>query len=452
LDLLRIRDLPFLSRRNYLNEFRHIVPWSVLAGLVEGNFGGVVVSGVFNGGDMLIAIAVATPLGAFLFSLVWGMLCVGRPKVRLLTLFSLGAVLAAGTVAVIPRTSTGAVWFVAQMAAAQVLFAGVVTIRPAIWKSNYPTHARGRITARLQSARVIVSTVATLLAAHLFDRDPQAYGYVYPIAALAGLVAIHFLTKIHVRGERRELGRAGRSWQTGDLGEGMIEPFSLTALLSPGRVLAEMVDVLRSDRRFARYLVAQFVLGAANMLPRGVIVVLVTRELQMWDSRVFWVSVVLADVLPKMMLLGSLRLWGRLFDRVGVVRFRVIQSCVWSSALVFGLGGTLCVAHADALGGSSVPLAVILFAGYALTHGIGRGGGMLAWHIGHLHFASPQRAEVYMGLHVSLTGIRGAIMPLLGVWIWGWIGGGVWLVSLFLMLTALVMFTFMARREIREGY
>ena len=93
LDLLGVRTLPFLTRRSYYFEFRHIVFWSMLAGLVEGQFASVVVSKTFHGSDLLIAVAATTPIAARLLSLPWGILCIGRPKVRLLAIFAAGTTL-----------------------------------------------------------------------------------------------------------------------------------------------------------------------------------------------------------------------------------------------------------------------------------------------------------------------------------------------------------------------
>ena len=47
--------------------------------------------------------------------------------------------------------------------------------------------------------------------------------------------------------------------------------------------------------------------------------------------------------------------------------------------------------------------------------GIGFGGGMLAWNLGHQHFAPPHRDSQYMSVHVMLTGLRGLFAPFLGV-------------------------------------
>ena len=53
--------------------------------------------------------------------------------------------------------------------------------------------------------------------------------------------------------------------------------------------------------------------------------------------------------------------------------------------------------------------------------GVARGGGMLAWQLGHNDFADRDRVGLYMGVHASLTGLRGALAPFLGMLLYvGW--------------------------------
>ena len=189
MDLLGIRGLPYLSRRNYYYEFNYLMPWALLAAMVEGNLASVVVAKTFSGSDFLVAAAQASPVGALLFSMVWGMLCVGRPKLRLASLFGAAVALCAATVILTPHSTRGGILFVVQMACAQIFLSGVVTVRSALWKHNYPPHARGKITARLQSVRMLTSVIVLAGASALFDHDAGLYRYVYPAAAASGLLA-----------------------------------------------------------------------------------------------------------------------------------------------------------------------------------------------------------------------------------------------------------------------
>jgi hypothetical protein len=47
--------------------------------------------------------------------------------------------------------------------------------------------------------------------------------------------------------------------------------------------------------------------------------------------------------------------------------------------------------------------------------GSANAGANLGWNLGHNDFASIGRAQHYMGVHVTLTGVRGAIAPPLGI-------------------------------------
>ena len=59
-----------------------------------------------------------------------------------------------------------------------------------------------------------------------------------------------------------------------------------------------------------------------------------------------------------------------------------------------------------------------------LSQGITRGGGMLAWQLGHNDFSHRHHASLYMGIHVTLTGVRGAIAPFIGIALYkGWNNG-----------------------------
>ncbi len=445
MDLIGARSFPFLTRRNYFQEFKQLIPWSVLAGLVEGHFASIIVAKTFDGSERLIAIAAATPAAAFLFSLFWGMLCAGRAKIRLLTLISLGAVLLSGTLGAIPASDGGAVWFVAQMAAAQVLLSGAVTVRSAVWRSNYPHMARGRITARLQALRFVISITTVLFAAKLCDHDPSSYRFIFPAAALFGLIGISIMQRIHIRGERGELRRHATMASNDALD--VRGPQTVTALLSPRRVLGGMVGVFHRDQRFAQYCVAQSFMGMANLMTVPVVVAVVTQQMSVGVSQGFWISTGLIQALPQLVRLGSLARWARLFDRVGVVRFRAYNVCFWVISLSFGAVATIVVLHSERFGGAALPLAVALFALRGATSGIGLGGGALAWNLGHLHFAKSDEAEVYMGIHVFLTGVRGVVAPLLGMWLFATIGWVVWMVALASSLTSLVLFVRMARQE-----
>lgn len=441
MDLLGIGRLPFLTRRNFRNELQHLLFWSVFVGVVEGQFASVVVAKTFAAGDLLIAVATATPFAANIMSLAWGMLCIGRPKIRLATTFGAGSVLCVGLVGLIPEAEYGATWFILQMAAGQALLAGVVTVRSAMWKSNYPVEVRGHVAARLHRLRSLISVLTVQGAAAVCDADPFAFRYLYPAAAIFGAIGLTMLRRLHVRGEAATLRHMAELPLHGKL--------SLSQALSPTFSLGEMFRVLAQDRRFSWYCLAQFMHGVSNLLTIPVVVAVVTRSLDVGDRGGFWISTGLIAALPTLTLLGTLHRWGSLFDSEGVLRFRVINVLCWAAALLFGMVGTLLVISQETLSPGMFLLAVALFALRGLIYGVAQAGGQIAWNLGHLHFADPHRAEVYMGIHVFLTGVRGLMAPLFGMWLWNLVGWPVWILAIGLAFASVGVYAALARTDDR---
>lgn len=450
MDLFAVRQLPFVARRNYYYEVLHLLPWGLVAGLVEGNISAVVAANTFNGGKLLITVTSTTPVAALLASLLWGFLCVGRRKLRVLTLAASGVLLFVASVGVTPQTPWGGWCFAAQMALAQFFMTGVVTARSALWKANYPAAVRGRITARLQALRAVLSILVLLVVSCLFDYDSRAYRLVYPVTAGLGLLSVWLLQRVRVRGERSELRRVHTAHDQRPDAE-WIEPFSLATLMSGGRVLAGALRILRTDARFRDYLAAQFLSGMATLMVRTVAVAVLADELLQGIDHFYVISIVLLDVLPRAVMIASLGRWGRLFDRIGVVRMRSAGAVCWTLSLAAGALATYWVAHAERIGPAVLPLAVGGFAVRGILQGVTFGGGKLAWDIGHLHFARREDAEVYMGIHVSLTGFRGLTMPSLGMLLYIWMGWPVWLVAIGFSLLALAGYHALARAEADEG-
>jgi len=446
LDWLGARKLPFLTRANFVAEFRHLAAWSLVAGLVEGQFASVVVATSFHGGPFLIAVASAMPMVANLFSLAWGVLCTGRPKIQMLTVFATGVVVCVTLVSVIPPGTPGAVPFVVTMGLAQIMLVGVVTVRSSIWNANYPTTHRGQIAARLQRLRMVMSVVSVLVAAQVCGRHPSAYRVIFPLGAVIGCVAIILARRIQIRGERAMLRRANDEPEVhhstatshGKAGD---------VLLSPVRVVARFWRVLAADRRYALYCLAQFLLGFGNIMTIAVVVTLIARDLPFGEALGYWVGTVLIVALPNLLVLISVTRWGALFDRVGVLRMRVVNVMCWVGSLVFGCAAAIVIVYGERIGSSFLPIAVGLLGLRAIGFGLCMGGGALAWTLGHLHFAKPGDADIYMGIHVSLTGVRGLTAPLLGVWLWNTIGWSVWVIAIVLTLLSEAVFVLLVRLE-----
>jgi hypothetical protein len=94
--------------------------------------------------------------------------------------------------------------------------------------------------------------------------------------------------------------------------------------------------------------------------------------------------------------------WARLFDGTHVVRYRSRQ------------GWAIVLASAAMCAGVFSAAPALLWLGAVLL-GAAQAGANLGWNLGHNDFASLGRVQHYMGVHVTLTGLRGGIAPPVGV-------------------------------------
>jgi hypothetical protein len=437
LDIFGLQRVPFMARRNYLIEVRHLLLWGIFAGMFEGSVSSIVVAKTFDAGPWLITIVMATPMFANLLGLVWGALATGRRKLPLFMTLAVGTTAMIGSVALVPVNEFGGWIFAGQIALARILLSGCMTVRSGLWKHNYPARLRGRIAARLQFVRFSLAIGTVSAASLLFDLNPRIYAYAYPITALIGAWAILMLRRMHVRGEKAELSAlARRSSARGRSGpRGFFGP------------LRAAIDVVRRDGDFRRYLLAMTLLGSANIMIMPIMTIMVTKQLRLS----YYHSGNLLEILPRVLIMGSLMLWAGLFDRVGVVRFRVLNAAAWCGAALFGgLAAMVIFLHPDLDSMTAFSLAVTFVALSRLFEGLGKGGGAIAWNLGHLHFADSDKAEIYMGTHVFLTGLRGLTMPFLGTLLYMNYGPVAFLVALLLGLGGLWTFTALDRRQRRN--
>ncbi len=467
-----------MARRPYVIEVKHFLLWGLFAGLVEGTVSAVVVSKTFHGSNLLITVVQATPAFANLVSLIWGAMIVGRRKIPAFLAFAAASVAVTLSVMFTPHTWLGGWIFALQICLARVFMSGVVTTRASLWKSNYPHSHRGRITANLQIVRTMMSLPVILGAGQLFDLSPEAYHWFYPVVALVGASGLLVLRGERVRGEGRRKYKSTRTVakatklrhngktasaerdqsqprldalfpvQKGVDDEpiadtGVIAPYSLVTLANPLEIMRHMRKVLREDPRFKRYCTAQMCIGTANLMVMQVNTIVLTKTLHLSYT---W-SNTLLDLVPRGVTLIMLPIWARMFDRVGVLRFRMTNSLCWCASLLFCGFGAKFAGMSDGQVGMMLVISLAVYAFGRVFEGLAQSGGAIAWNIGHLHFADDHKAELYMGIHVSLTGLRGMFAPFVGLLLYTYLDWWVFMVGVGISFLGYVIFSRLAREE-----
>lgn len=394
----RERLLTPRSRRNLRWEQFTELSLPASFALLEGSFCAILADKMFDAPGWVLALLTSAPMWANLSSVLWNPIIRGLPKV--LAILTLQAITLAclGAIALLPQGNSGLLMLVFAMVFGRLLISGIITVRSVVWSLNYHREIRARSTARLHTLASLVTVTVASLASWALDADPGYFRWLYLAGILPGLIGIWCFWHVDVPGELRQRVEERRMRQ-----------------VATKRSLGSL-RILWSDKDYARYMLYQFVSGIANMGIEAPIVYLVSREL----GAGFLASISITLVIPFMSGILALPFWASYLDRSHVVRFRFNQ-CHYMVLSMFLLW---VAAEMESLW---------VLATARLIGGLVRSAGGVAWQIGHNDFAPRANLAGYMSLHVTLTGLRGAIAPFafmalyLGVGDWNGWGAGVFL-------------------------
>jgi MFS family permease len=156
--------------------------------------------------------------------------------------------------------------------------------------------------------------------------------------------------------------------------------------------------VIRRDHAYRFFQLAFFLSGSAFFMSGHIVLKLVHDRLHFGpDELALWCSVV-----PQLLLAVCSLGWGRMLDRIGIVRARLLISVIMTVYLGCYLCGIVWLVPA------------LIYVG-SILRGLAEGGGQLTWSLASSHFAPrPEDVPLYNGIHFVLNGVRGLVMPTVG--------------------------------------
>lgn len=410
---------------------REMLSWalvSVTLGAVEGGVLGVLVKNAYADSapetwiNFAVALVSGAPAFANLISFGFSTWARGRNKVqlisRLLLLFSSTVLL----IALVPRTQLGLLLLVPLTIIARMLWSASITLRATVWRANFPRHVRARITGKMTTLSSLLIAICSASLGWLMDINLDYARILWCLAGLSGLIAALVYRNGRIRHHRHIL---------------KLEKQAKAAY--QGINIVQFFHLLRDDKAFAQYMQAMFIFGSGNLMLTAPLIILLNEQFGL--SRL--IQVVITASLPLLLLSVSIPFWARQLDNSHIIQYRAKQS--WGFVLAIGCFAMACIFNQPWL---------LWLGGGAL--GIAYGGGVLGWNLGHNDFSKDHHSELYMGVHVTLTGIRGLIMPAIGVMVYqlleSWQSGGgrySLLLPLSLSFTGATAFVMMAARQRR---
>lgn len=370
---------------------RELTSWSLSAvalGALEGGLLGVMVMHQFAGAaspgmvNLAAAIVTAAPNFTNLSSFLFASLAVGRDKPVLISRLMFIMAISLAIMAMPGINATGLVVFCCATIVARTAWTGVLTIRAAVWRTNYHRDWRGRVTARIVQLSSLLVGAYSMLIGFLLDWRVWTFRPAFILGAACAFAAALVYRKARVRRHSRLL--------TAEREEKTLQGRRLT--------VSVLLSVLRSNKEFRQYMTGMMIFGGGNLMLIPMLVILLSERMDLSQ----WQQVVITSSLPLVVLCFSIPFWAKLLDRLHIFSYRAIQCWYFvASSALFAL--------AFILGSAALlwPASIILGGAYA--------GGNLGWNLGHDDFSSDGTAAHYMAIHVTLTGMRGLIVPFVGV-------------------------------------
>ncbi len=390
------RTLPPMLRMNYARELLSWAFLPVMLGAVEGGTVSIVVKKHFaaipelSSSQLNFAVAAVTaaPAMANITSFLWAGLAHGRPKVPFIAGLQIATALMVLMLGFCPQSVAGLAIFTVGTVLARMCWSGVITIRTAVWRANYPHADRARIAGKMATVQSLVLAATGFLIGNALDFSPSSFAYVFPVAAAFGLFGNTIYRKVRLRGQRR-LARAERDGRREE-----------RPTLSPMSV----VRVLREDAAYRRFMTWMFIFGLGNLMISAPLAISLEEELGVS----YLEGILVTTVIPLAVMPLIIPLWARLLGRRHIIEFRAVHG--WSFVVASGV-----------LTAAAFFESFALYCLAAAFLGVGFAGGVLAWNLGHHDFAPDHRDGQYMGVHVTLTGIRGIMAPFLAVGLYQWL-------------------------------
>jgi hypothetical protein len=373
---------------------REMGSWSLTSislGALEGALLGVIVKNQFAHVaepamvNLAVAIVAGAPAFANLSSFLFAARASGRDKITVLSSLMQLMGICILLMAIPGRTLTGLILFCVMTVIGRMAWSGIVTIRAAVWRVNYERQWRGRVTARIVQLASLLIAAFSAMTGYLLDWRAESYRPMFLLAAVSAFIAAHVYSRTRVR-RRRQLQAAEQATHG-----------------QPGRQFSplNMLVVLRENRDFRRYMAGMMMLGSGNLMVTAMLVVIINEYFDLKQLE----QVAITSSIPLLVLCISVTWWARLLENRHIFSFRAIQSWSYVSALAL-------FAMAIILG-----MPWLLWPG-AVVMGAAIGGGHLGWNLGHNDFTDDANASLFMSIHVTLTGMRGLLMPLIGVMVY----------------------------------
>ncbi len=374
--------LPLVVRPTFHHDLRASVLMGFRFGIVQ--LAALVASESLSAPSWQLAIITGAPIAGLALSVWWGKLAAAHRKMPLVV----GPQIVANILLAMVFFVTGSLPFVLLCCLATLVFSASLPASSTIYRLNYPATHRATILGFIRARMLIVTALTAALAGAVLRGNelvpkylgegfgwarhlgPQSYRYLFPLAAVFGIASALRFARIRVRGEKTE------------------------PVKSPTPTFRAMARILRDDGDFRTFMISYIVAGFSTIMTMPMLLLVIKEDMAMPYDQASWIVV----TIPGGLMALTSPLWGRILDKHNPILTRAWINLIWvlDPLLVFAAAAT---GH------------VIFLYAAKIVHGCMLAGGGIIWFLGVNFFARKEDVPLYQGIHMTLTGLRGAIAP-----------------------------------------
>ena len=254
----------------------------------------------------------------------------------------------------------------------------------------------------------------------LLDFDHYAFVYIYPLIAILGITSITILSKIEYTDPRNQ-------------------SYNKNFKEAVKQSVNSMIQIIKTNKPYRDFEMGFMLYGFAWMSTAAVIVIYFDRVLELnYSSVAFYknaYNIVAIILLP---------FFGKLLGKIDPRKFAVITFLSLLLYLFF-MGLTEFIpSYVNFLGIKiyySLLLSFVSYGFFAATMA-------LLWSIGSAYFCKDEEAGSYQSVHLSLTGVRSIIAPLIGIYFLETIGfAGTFGLAILALSIAIVLMIFSMKKK-----
>lgn len=304
-----------------------------------------------------------------------------------------------------------------------IYYLGTMIIYPTInllLKNNYTHKNFGYLYSVATTGKNVIMLLAALAYGMLLDIHPYGFVYAYPLSGILGIIALFLLSCIS------------------KLPSGEISQIKKPLRESIKDSVSRLTNILRKNKPYLDFQIGFMLYGFAFMLSVNVIQIfykdvleLNNRSVAFYRNAYYIISIFL------------LPWFGKLLGKSDPRKFAAVSFASMLLYIFFLMLTGYYPGHFEIAGYRIFYLMIpyILFHSlFAATMGI-------LWSIGSAYFCKKEEAGDYQAVHLSLTGIRGWVAPLLGIFFFELFGfTATFSLSMSMLLAAVIFMLYSAKK------